>query len=80
MDEGSDQQGVDVFSKRIEKLQQLQDKKRSQQLKPYLIGSTFQDITRPEQKQLTQQQSTIQLESLEMLESMEKLLYTEMLS
>jgi hypothetical protein len=55
------QQGPQVISPRIQKLQQLQDNKRSQQLKPYLLDCAFNDITRPKQHQpLTQQQATIQ--------------------
>jgi hypothetical protein len=55
------QQGPQVISPRIQKLQQLQDNKRSQQLKPYLLDCAFNDITRPKQHQpLTQQQTTIQ--------------------
>jgi hypothetical protein len=52
------QQGQQVVSERIRKLQQLQDNKRSQQLKPYLIGDFHDD--RPPQHQLTQQETTIQ--------------------
>ena len=55
------QQGPQVISPRIQKLQQLQDNKRSQQLKPYLLDCAFNDSTRTRQHQpLTQQRATIQ--------------------
>ena len=60
---GDHQQGPQILSERIQKLKQLQDNKRSQQLKPYLRGSVFKDTTRSQQhqqKNLTQQQATIQ--------------------
>ena len=56
-------QGPQRLSGRIQKLKQLQDNKRSQQLKPYLIGYTFKDTTRSgqhQQRQLTPEQVTIQ--------------------